>query len=80
MPASNPTTGECSDRNLQTNRDNRGGFHFFLFCWAQSEVGAHTASMLNTLVIERICWLAETVAFALHGLAHVFFMFLFSNS
>ena len=28
MPASNPTYGKCSDRNLQEDRDNCGRFHF----------------------------------------------------
>ena len=54
MPASNPTYGKCSDRNLQRNRENCGRFHYFV--WPQLEVGALTASLLNALVGVLLIW------------------------
>ena len=70
MPASNPTYGKCSDRNLQKKkkRDNRGRFH--LFCLAA--VGGGRS---HRIADERVCWFAVNLAFALHGLAHFLSLF-----
>ena len=65
MPASNPTYGKCSDGNLQKTRDSRGRFH--LFCLAA--VGGGRS---HCIAVERFCWFAVNLAFALQGLAHFF--------
>ena len=68
MPESNPNTGECSGRNLQKEiATNAEGFNLFL-----AAVGGGRS---HCIPVERICWLAETVAFALHGLAHFYISF-----
>ena len=66
MPASNPTYGKCSDGNLQKTRDNRGRFH--LFCLAA--VGGGRS---HCIAVERFCWFAVNLAFALQGLAHFYY-------
>ena len=64
MPESNPNTGECSGRNLQKEIATIAeGFIFFL-----AAVGGGRS---HCIVVERVCWVAVNLAFALQGLAHL---------
>ena len=70
MPASNPTYGKCSDRNLQEDRVNRGRFQF-------SFLAAVGGGRSHCIAVECVGWFAVNLAFALHGLAHLFLIILF---
>ena len=53
MPASNPTTGKCSDRSLRKKQQQSRKVSIV---WPQWGVGAHTALLMNAFVGLLLIW------------------------